>query len=234
MEQRLARLAEAQHGVFSRRQAHEAGYTDRQIELAVARGDWVRCASSVLRVAGAPSSFLGAAWVAVQAAGNGAMLSHRVAGQLHKLDGVPPPLLLDLYVPHARRPRAVPRTRLHRVDVGPPVHVMGLPVTPLPLTVIDLAREVPADLGVRIVGDAVRTGRVSLPTLEAELTRAAKRRNVARARRAVVLADPRLESVLECELFAIVRPIDVEIVPQYEVLDHGRFVARVDLAIPEL
>lgn len=90
---------------------------------------------------------------------------------------------------------------------------MGLPVTPLPFTVIDLAREVPADLGVRILGDAVCTGRVSLPTLEAELTRAAKRRDVARARRAVVLADPWLESVLECELFAIVRPIDVEIVP---------------------
>jgi very-short-patch-repair endonuclease len=219
---------------FPRRQAHEAGYTDRQIELAVARGDWVRCASSVLRVAGAPSSFLGAAWVALQAAGDGAMLSHRVAGQLHRLDGVPPSALFDLYIPQARRPRDVPRTRLHRVDVGAPAHIMGLPVTPVALTVVDLARELPADTGTRIVADAIRTGRVSLPALEDELNRATLRRHVARARQAVLRADPRLESVLEDELFAIVRPIDVGIVPQYEVFDHGRFVARVDLAIPEL
>jgi hypothetical protein len=178
MEQALARLAEAQHGVFSRRQAHEAGYTDRQIEIAVARGDWVRCASSVLRVAGAPSSFLGAACVALQAAGDGAMLSHRVAGQLHRLDGVPPSVLFDLYIPQARRPRDVPRARLHRVDVGAPTYIMGLPVSPVALTVVDLARELPADTGMRIVADAIRTGRVSLPALEAELTRATLRRQL--------------------------------------------------------
>ena len=138
MEPGLARTARSQHGVFSRLQARQAGYSDRQLGLGVKRGDWVKCTSAVFLVVGAPNAFLANAWVAILAAGEGAMLSHRVAGQLHKLDGVPAPVMLDLYVPARRRPRDVPRARLHRVDVGPSVRCSGLPVARLPLTVVDL------------------------------------------------------------------------------------------------
>jgi very-short-patch-repair endonuclease len=212
----------------------QAGYSDRQIQLAVERGDWVKCTSAVFLVAGTPSPFLANAWVAVLAAGKGAMLSHRVAGQLHKLDGVPTRTVLDIYVPAARRPRDVPRARLHRVDVGPPVRCLGLPATALPLTVVDLARELPAGTGTRIVADALRTGRVSLEALEHELTVSAMRNHIERARQAVLLADPRLESILEDELFRIVRHVNIEIIPQYEIFAGGQFVARVDFGIPKL
>jgi very-short-patch-repair endonuclease len=211
-----------------------AGYSDRQIELAVKRGDWVKCTSAVFLVAGAPNPFLANAWIAVLAAGDGAMLSHRVAGQLHKLDGVPPPTVLDLYVPSARRPRDVPRSRVHRIDVGAPVRCLGLPVSQLPLTVVDLARELPVATGTRIVADALRTRRVSLAALEHELTTAAMRKHIERARQAVLGADPRLESILEDELFMIIRRGCIDVVPQYEVFDGGRWVARVDFAIPHL
>ena len=130
MESGLAQVAQSQHGVFSRRQARQAGYSDRQIELAIVRGDWVKCTSAVFLVAGAPAPFLASIWVAVLAAGDGAMLSHRVAGQLHRLDGVPAPTVFDLYVPAGRRPRAVPRARLHHVDVGRPAYRSGCPSPP--------------------------------------------------------------------------------------------------------
>jgi hypothetical protein len=240
MQPALVRIAEAQHGVFSRQQARAAGYTDRQIDTALTRGDWLKCASGVYRVAGTPMPFLAAAWVALHASGAGSMLSHRIAGQLHKLDGVPPPTVFDLYVPSGRRPRNVPRARIHRVDAGPPVRCLGMPVTPLPLTIIDLARELPADTGARIVADALRTHRVSLDALEREVARSALRPRITRARAAVRLADPRLESVLEAELFVIAQRVRealgrrYELVPQYEVVADGRFVARLDLAIPEL
>lgn len=234
MEPGLARTARSQHGVFSRLQARQAGYSDRQLGLGVKRGDWVKCTSAVFLVVGAPNAFLANAWVAILAAGEGAMLSHRVAGQLHKLDGVPAPVMLDLYVPARRRPRDVPRARLHRVDVGPSVRCSGLPVARLPLTVVDLARELPAENGIRIVADALRTRRVSLAALELELTASAMRNRIERARHAVRLADPRLESVLESELLMIVRPIDIEVVPQYEVFADGHFVGRVDLGVPKL
>jgi len=234
VEAELARAARSQHGVFSRRQAHQAGSTDRRIALAVARGDWVKCTSSVFLVAGVPRAFLTSVWLAVLASGDGAMLCLRIAGHLYTLDGVPAPGVFDLYVPPGRRPRNVPRARLHRVDVGPPAYCSGLPLTPLALTVIDLAREFPPAAGGRIVADALRTGRVSLPELEGQLAASATRNNIARARAAVLLADPRLESILEDELFVIICRGGIAVVPQYEVFDHGHLVARVDFGIPEL
>ena len=240
MQSALVRIAEAQHGIFSRQQARAAGYTDRQIDGALARGDWLRCASGVYRGAGTPMLFLAGAWVAVHASGDGSMLSHRVAGQLHRLDGVPPTTVFDLYVSSNRRPRNVPRARIHRVDAGLPAHCLGLPVTPIPMTIVDLARELPAETGARIVADALRTHRVSLDALEREVARWMLRPHITRARAAVRLADPRLESVLEDELFVIARRVRAALgqrhlfVPQYEVVADGRFVARLDLAVPEL
>ena len=60
------------------------------------------------------------------------------------------------------------------------------------------------------------------------------RKHIARARQAVLAADPRLESILEDELFMIIRRGGIDVVPQYEVFADGQFVARVDFGIPEL
>ena len=104
------------------------------------RGDWVKVASAVFGLAGVPMQFFARAWIAVLAGGDGAMLAHQAAGQLHKLDGVPASSYFDLYVPPSRRPRSVPGARLHRFDAGPPTTCLELPTAPLALTVIDLAR----------------------------------------------------------------------------------------------
>jgi len=174
------------------------------------------------------------AWTAVLTAGDGAMLAYRVARQLHQLDGVPTSRYVDLYVPAALRPRNIPAARMHRFDAGTPTRCHRLPTAPLALTVVDLPRQLPPALATRIVADAVRTRRVDLPSLERELENARGRKNVDRARHAVRFADPRLESILEDELFAVVLPTGIEVIPQYEVFVDGRFVARVDLGIPEL
>jgi Protein of unknown function (DUF559) len=56
---------------------------------------------------------IGAVVVAL-AAGPGAVLSHRVAGKLHRLDGTPQPVRLDVSVPQPRRPRNVRGANIHR------------------------------------------------------------------------------------------------------------------------
>ena len=53
-------------------------------------------------------------WLVVLAAGDGALLSHRVAGWLHQIDAVPGYRHLDVSVPSHRRPRDVPGSVVHR------------------------------------------------------------------------------------------------------------------------
>ena len=55
---------------------------------------------------------------------------------------------------------------------------------------------------------------------------------IGRARRALAGADPRLESVLEGELFALLRRAGLNPIAQYVVTAGGLFVARVDFALP--
>ena len=74
-----------------------------------------------------------------------------------------------------------------------------------------------------------------LPVLEVVVPRGAVVRHVVPARRALELSDPRSESPPESRLrFALVAA-GLAPVPQYEVRDvHGRFLARVDPALPDL
>jgi very-short-patch-repair endonuclease len=234
MEPLLVLIAAAQCGVFSRAQALGAGYTDRRIRHLLAIGTWLRCGQGIFRIAGTQLTFDASAWIATLAAGPEAVLSHLVAGKLHRLDGTPPVVRFDISVPLSRRPRRVPRATIHRVrlcgsDVGT---CQGFPVTSLARTLVDLARSLPLEVGSRIIGDGLRTGRVTVGALEERIAWLTGCTGVDRARRALASADPRLESVLERELFALLRRAGLNPVAQYVVTSAGQFVARVDFALP--
>jgi very-short-patch-repair endonuclease len=233
MEPLLAAIAAAQCGVFSRAQALAGGYTDRRIRHLLAIGSWLRCAQGIFRISGTPLTFDASAWIATLAAGTDARLSHRMAGMLQSLEGTPPVVRFDISVPRTRRPRNVPRATIHRVPLcaDDVATCQGFPVTSVPRTLVDLARSLPIETGSRIIADALRAGRVSIDALEARITWLSGCTGIDLARRALASADPALESVLECELLALLRRAGLNPVAQYVVTSAGRFVARVDFAL---
>ena len=236
MEPGLARRAAAQGGVFSRRQALAAGYTDGRIARLLAKRAWVSTIPGIYRVTGTPTTLVSRGWAVVLRAGDGALLSHLVAGRLHRIDGVPGYSSLDVSVPRSRRPREVPGARVHRVDLtrADGARAGGLPVTTPLRTVVDLARVLEVDTSARIIADALRTGAVMLDRLDEAIGSLKRRHGADRARAAYMRADPRLESVLEDDLLALVQGLGLPAVAQYEIFQNGRFIARADLAIPEL
>jgi hypothetical protein len=100
--------------------------------------------------------------------------------------------------------------------------------------VTDLLRLLPPVEAV-VVADAVQhAGVCDADALRRELGAATGLRYVVRARRALELSDPRAESPPESRLRFALHGAGLAPVPQYVVLDvHGRFVARVDLALPD-
>ena len=234
MEPLLVAIAAVQCGVFSRAQALAAGYTEKRIQHLLAIGTWLRCRPGIYCLAGVAPSLGMSAWIAVLAAGPGAVLSHRIAGKLHDLEGTPPPVHFDVSIPADRVARNVPRGRVHRTELAPgDVAVCrGYPVTSIVRTVVDLARTLPIETGSRVMADALRTGRVSVAALEQSIGTLARCVGVERARHALASADPRLESVLERELFALLRRAGLNPVAQYVVMAGGKWVARVDFALP--
>ncbi len=230
----LIAIAAAQCGVFSRAQALSAGYTDKQIQRLLTAGTWLRCHPGIYCLAGMASSLEASAWVAVLAAGRGALLGHRMAGKIYGLEGTPAPVYFEISVPAVRDPRNVPRAKIHRVELAPEdVGVcQGFPVTSIARTVVDLGRSLPLEVGSRVIADALRTRRVSIAALEHTICRLTNCVGIDRARRALASADPTLESVLERELLVLLRRAGLNPVAQYVVTVGGRAIARVDFALP--
>lgn len=233
MEPLLVAIAAVQCGVFSRIQALGAGYSDRQIRHLLAVGTWLRCDQGIFRLSGTPLGLHVSAWIATLGAGPDARLGHRFAGALYLLDGTPPTVRFDISVPLNRRPRNVPRATIHRVRLGADDVAIcrGFPVTSIARTLVDLGRTLPIEIASGLIADALRTRRVSVDLLEQCIARLAGCKGIDRARRALASADPRFESALERELFALLRRAGLNPIAQYVVVAGGVFVARVDFAL---
>jgi len=128
----------------------------------------------------------------------------------------------------------VPRADIHRVRLSAEdlTTCRGFPVTSIARTLVDLARCLPLETGSRIMADALRASRVSVHDLEGRIGWLAGCSGIERARRALAGADPKFESVLERELFALLRRAGLNPVAQFVVTAGGQFVARVDFALP--
>lgn len=101
--------------------------------------------------------------------------------------------------------------------------------------VADLLRLLPFVEAVVVADAAQHAGVCRGDALRRELSAAAGLRNVVRARRALELSDARAESPPESRLRLAFRAAGLVLEPQHVVLDaSGRFVARVDLALPDL
>jgi very-short-patch-repair endonuclease len=228
--------AEVSDDVISRHRARCAGLDDAAVSRLAARGLWRRLHRGVFWTQpqdGQPPlrTRLTAARLA---AGNGlapeGVVVGRSACELWQLPLLDAPGLTELVVAGAHR-RARPglcvrRTELAATDV---TQRHGFPVTTPRRTVRDAAaRRSFADA--LVLADAARRLRLVGADELRQLTGLGRP-----AARAMAAADPRAESPFESRVRAEL--ITARVPPpvlQHVITDHGRFVARVDLAWPQL
>jgi hypothetical protein len=190
MDQAMGDLAGRQHGVVSRRQLMALGFSRHGIDGRVERG-LLRIIYPGVYALGHRAVPVEARWTAaVLACGDGAVLSHRSAGQLWGLLSRSPHLP-EVTRPRSNRPRRgliVHRASLPRDEV---VEVDGIPVTSPFRTIFDLASMLPTFRRLeRAMNEAeVRQlrDRVSLPQL---LERYPRRRGARWVRELLTVREP--------------------------------------------
>ncbi len=139
LERELAGLATRQHGVVSRAQLVELGFSRHAIRHRVQTGRLLLLHRGVYAVGHRAVSRDGRLMAAVLAVGPGAVLSHRSAAELWGIRRTSRERI-EVTVPRALRPR--PGIEIHRKDVPPDERTTrhGIPVTTVPRTLVDLAK----------------------------------------------------------------------------------------------
>ena len=138
IDEEIAKLAAKQHGLFTRRQAMDAGASSSLVDRRLKSGRWVVAQPGVYGMPGAPMTWERRTMAACLAAGPDAVVSHRSAAVLHgftRFRPGPPELTVPLDGRRADR-------RLHRatdLSMGECTRVRGIPVTTVMRTLLDLA-----------------------------------------------------------------------------------------------
>lgn len=186
LSDRLAELADRQHGRVSRDQLLRAGFDRNRIARWSADGRLRRIHHGVYAVGHRAPSVLGEYMAAVLASGRDAVLSHLpVAYMMRTITGGPPPPA-EVTVPCSasrRRPGiTIHRSQLHPLDVAV---LNGIPITILPRVLLDLApRLTPAELG-RACHEAWVRHRTRPRHIEACIARNPNKPGAAKLRRAL-------------------------------------------------
>jgi hypothetical protein len=223
LDQELARLASCQHGIFTGKHARSIGLSERQIDHRIRTGQWRRLFNYAFHIGGAPVTWKGLLLAACWAGGFRAVASHRSAAALYGWAGGRE-AIAEIMCPRWRRARhrqvEVHETKvLEALDVS---FVEGIPVTTPERTLLDLGAVCSPTVVLMALDRARNTGQV---TFESKL------------RWALSVRDPRQapsESEMETLMLEVLRRHGLPApIPQYEIRDRGRFVARVDAAYPD-
>jgi Transcriptional regulator, AbiEi antitoxin len=137
----LRKVAGYQSGVFSRKQALQAGLSEATVKYRARSGNWQKIHPGVYAVFTGPPDRGAWLWAAVLSAGPGAVLSHETAAELQRLIDKPAPLV-HVTVPATRRVAPIPGVTIHLLarvaDVRFPDD--ALPRTWIEDTVLDLTQ----------------------------------------------------------------------------------------------
>lgn len=169
---------------------------------------------------------------ALTAGPEGAALSHLLAGQVYRLEGLPTPSVADLTVRHDVGHRAIKGIALHRSDsAGLQMH-RGLPLTPVARTLADVAGLVRQGELLSGVDSALRLGLLDVSELAPLAEGRSHLRNADILRWVVRMADGRSDSPLESWLRMVlvedgVGPLELQI----PVVANG-VTYRIDLGFP--
>jgi len=231
-----ARLA----GIVTTGQLRAAGKSARQIRAMLDDGRLVRLSVGVYATADlaelVPRLDIGALLLAAGAAvarlGPSAVVSHETAALLHGLSllGAPPAVLTVTRPSGVGSRSGKPGVRIHCAAL-PAEHVggrLGVPVTTVPRTVVDLARMLDLRAGVVVADSALQQKLTSRRELLAVIAACPRWRGVRTAAHVVEFADAKAESPLE----SLARVVFAEcgLPPpelQVEIRDSG-FIGRVD------
>ncbi|MCA1833964.1 MAG: type IV toxin-antitoxin system AbiEi family antitoxin domain-containing protein [Actinomycetota bacterium] len=236
IDRRIAKLASAQHGVFSRRQVHAIGYGDGVVQHRLATGRWERVHRGVFRVAGAAVTWHQLLLAACLAAGPGAVVSHFAAAALWELPGFPPGTI-ELIVPRSarrvlpgivHRPRSLPLTDVTKRN--------GIPVTTIDRTLLDLAAVSHPHVVEEALDAAIRRRLTSVRRLGRQVSEGSRIAGVALLHRLIKErsdGSPVPQSVLETMTHRMMKRFGLpDPVRQYRIEDGRGFVAVADFAYP--
>lgn len=141
-------LLGAQCGIIDRPQAMQAGFSERQIWHRLRSGKWQQVHDGVYATFTGPLTREARLWAALRRAGEGAMLSHETAAEVHGLVDRPASKKIHVTVPAQRRPvrrAAIRGVEIHRSAVKGPQLPGGwkLPLTRIEDTILDLIDAAP-------------------------------------------------------------------------------------------
>ena len=239
IDEQLARIAAGQHAIFTGRHARLVGLTERQIRHRIETGQWIRLFNYAFQVAGAPLIWKGRLLAACWAGGFRAVASHRSAAALYGLAGGRQEVA-EIMCPRWRRARH-PQVEVHEtkaLEAADMTIVDSIPVTTPERALFDLGAVCRPLVVLMAFDKARKNGLVTYESTEATLRRLARpgRPGTRPLRWALSSRDPRQapsESEMETLMLDVLRRHGLPPpVPQYEVRDQGRFVARVDAAYP--
>lgn len=234
-----ATLSAVEERLLTREQFLRALGGRRAADAALASGDWQRVLRGTYAPGNLPIDLACRCRAAQLLLPPHARVADRCLLWILGVDVLPPgPPLLEVAVP---RDAVVPRRsylRARTTDIPPRDAMLVQPyrlrcLRPVRATA-DLLRRLPLPEAV-VVADAVQRAELcSLGEISDELERHARLRGVRRAAHALGLSDARAESPPESRLRLALVQAGLSPVPQFEVYAGGRFVARVDLAFPQL
>jgi very-short-patch-repair endonuclease len=170
VDEEVARIATAGHGVVTRAQLLQTGVTRKEIERRLRTGSLLREHPGVYRVGHRAPSIEASYLAAVLAAGEGAVLSGRAAAHLFGLvkSAAPAPEVIS------RTERRIEGVKTHRsrlLDARDAAIVRGIPVTTVPRTLVDIAAELPIDALARACHEAGVRYQTTPAAVEAVLVR---------------------------------------------------------------
>jgi very-short-patch-repair endonuclease len=171
----IEELADSHDGVVTREQALRGGLTVRRVQHRVRIGHWITLHPGVYLVGRREPDQQASTRAAVAWAGSDAVGSGLTAAWWWGLRDWAPGAA-EVTVPRARSPRLTSRVAVRRRNLGPGdlAVLRGLPVTTLPLTVLDAAAALGSDSGRPLVDRALQH-RVSFAELHAAYCRSSGR-----------------------------------------------------------
>ncbi|MDQ4071054.1 MAG: DUF559 domain-containing protein [Actinomycetota bacterium] len=242
MDQKIARLAEKQHGVVTHAQARGAGLSADVIWRRLESQQWEALDEGVYRLSGSPRTWEQRLIALTFAAGPVAAASHRSAAALIGIPGFERRGVAEVTTPRPRRHRHSAAV-VHRWRPFPEHHLTvidGIVTTRVGRTLVDLAGVLHPGRTARAVDNCLAAGLVTFGALQGAFFDLASRgrKGVGVMRALLVERGPLYvapASELEARFLELVHAAGLpEPVRQLDVGDDRRWIGRVDFAYPHL
>lgn len=230
LDQRLVALAKAQHQVFSREQARDAGLTPSALWSRLRSGSLVACGSSALHHAGATLSYHGELMAGLLDLGPAALVSGTAAAHLHGLDGFGPGprQFLVERTQRNRRLDGVVRT-IERIDRLDWARKDGLACTSATMTVVQVLASGTREQAGDALDSACRMRLTAVPVVARRLSELGRRGRGGVALFGEIIAEAIVDSWIERQFVTLLRSagLSVPVAQRRHLLD-GVGIVRVD------